>query len=128
MVLPRGGVAVCAFARVRGDGFRAIFRQSNDEANTWSLIEWIRMAMASKVPLIKNFARGIRDKFNDIINSFRYHINSARIEAMNADINRVQARCCGLFDLRYLFLKLRQFYFLRSILFYVKPRRVLQQN
>lgn len=108
--------------------FRAIFQQRDENAATWSLIEWIRMAMASKVPLIKNFARGIRDKFNDIINSFRYHINSARIEAMNADINRVQARCCGLFDLRYLFLKLRQFYFLRSILFYVKPRRVLQQN
>lgn len=108
--------------------FLAIFRQRNEEVAIWSLIEWIRMAAASKVSLIKKFAEGVRDKFNDIVNSLRYHINSARIESMNADINRVQEQCCGLFDLHCLFHKLRQFYFLGSVLLFVTPpRQTLQQ-
>lgn len=108
--------------------FRAIFRQREENAAMLGLIDWIRMATASKVKRLVDFALGIRNKFNEIINSFRYHINSARIESMNAEINRIQARCCGLFDLRYLFLKLRQSYFLRAVPFYVKPIPPHQQN
>jgi len=87
-----------------------------------SLIEWIRMATASKVKRPADFAKGMGNSFNEIINSFRHHINSARIESMNAEISRIQARCCGLFDRRYLLLKWRQSYFLCGVLFYVKPR------
>ena len=108
--------------------FRAIFRQREENAAMLGLIDWIRMATASKVKRLVDFALGIRNKFNEIINSFRYHINSARIESMNAEINRIQARCCGLFDLRYLFLKLRQSYFLRAVSFYVKLIPPHQQN
>ena len=62
---------------------------------------------------IRRFARKISEQFNEVINGIRYHINSARIESANASIKRIQAKACGLFDVRYLFLKLRQIYFLR---------------
>jgi len=41
------------------------------------------------------FAKGIRDKFNEIINRVRYRINPARIESANAVIKRIQAKACG---------------------------------
>ena len=45
--------------------------------------------------------------------STRYKINSAKIEAANAMIKRIQSKACGIFDVVYLFLKLRQIYYLR---------------
>ena len=92
------------------------------------LIDWIRMTTAYNVRRLVDFSMGIRNKFNEIINGFRYHINSASIESMNAEINRLQARCCVNFDLLYLFLKLRQSYFFRAVPFYVKPVPPYQQN
>ena len=53
------------------------------------------------------------EQFNEVMNGIRYRINSAHIESTNAAIKRIQAKACCLFDLRYLFLKLRQVYFLR---------------
>lgn len=69
--------------------------------------------MKSKVSQLKRFARGISEKFNGIINGIRYKINSARIESANAAIKRIQAKACGLFDMEYLFLKMRQVHFMR---------------
>ena len=69
--------------------------------------------MKSKVKILRNFARKISEQFNEVINGIRYKINSARIESANAAIKRIQAKSCGLFDVRYLFLNLRQIYFLR---------------
>ncbi len=48
-----------------------------------------------------------------IINGIRYKINSAKIESANAMIKRIQSNASGIFDVEYLFLKLRQIYYLR---------------
>lgn len=42
----------------------------------------------------------------------RYKINSACIESMKVEIGRIQRRSCGLFDIKYVFLKLRQSFLL----------------
>ena len=67
------------------------------------------------------------EQFNEVINGIRYRINSARIESANAAIKRIQAKACGLFDVRYLFLKLRQVYFLRLQRKHKTPRSYYQQ-
>ena len=93
--------------------FRQVFQTREVNTATLRLILWIRMCMKSKVKTLRKFARKISEQFNEVINGIRYRINSARIESANATIKRIQAKACGLFDVRYLFLKLRQVYFLR---------------
>ncbi len=51
--------------------------------------------------------------FNEVINFFKYRISSGKIEAANAAISRIQSKTCGLFNIPYLFLKLRQGFYLR---------------
>ena len=93
--------------------FRQIFQTRDVNTATLRLILWIKMCMKSKVKILRSFAKRISEQFNEVINGICYRINSARIESANAAIKRIQAKACGLFDVRYLFLKLRQIYFLR---------------
>lgn len=93
--------------------FRQVFQTSDVNTATLRLILWIKMCMKSNVKFLRNFARKISEQFNEVMNGIRYRMNSARIESTNAVIKRIQAKACGLFDVRYLFLKLRQIYFLR---------------
>ncbi len=93
--------------------FRRVFQTDDENTATLRLIIWIKMCMKSKVKQLIHFAKGISTKFNEIINGIRYKINSAKIEATNAMIKRIQSKACGIFDIEYLFLKLRQIYYLR---------------
>ena len=93
--------------------FRQVFQTKEVNTATLRLIPWIKMCMKSNVKILRNFARKISEQFNEVMNGIRYRINSAHIESTNAAIKRIQAKACCLFDLRYLFLKLRQVYFLR---------------
>ena len=43
-----------------------------------------------------------------MLNGIHYNINSASVKSANAGIKRMQSKCCGLFDIDYLFMKLRQ--------------------
>lgn len=90
--------------------FRTIFSHLTEHAAMWQLSQWIGMAVRSGVKQVERFARGIAHRYNEVINSIRYNINSARIESANAAIKRTQSKCCGLFDIEYLFMKLRQMY------------------
>jgi len=65
-------------------------------------------AWGARPPPLICFAKGIRDRSNEIINGVRYGINSARIESVNAAIKRLQAKACGLSGAGHLFLKMRQ--------------------
>ena len=48
--------------------------------------------MKSKVSQLKRFARGISQKFNEIINWIHCRLHSARIESANAAIKRIQSK------------------------------------
>ena len=93
--------------------FREVFRSKDENTATLRLILWIKMCMKSKVSQLKRFARGISEKFNEIINGIRFGLHSARIESANAAIKRIPSKACGLFDEEYLWLKMRQVYFMR---------------
>lgn len=107
--------------------FRQVFQTREENTATLRLILWIKMCMKSKVKILRSFARKISEQFNEVINGIRYRINSARIESANAAIKRIQAKACGLFDVRYLFLKLRQVYFLRLQRMHKTSRAFYQQ-
>ena len=107
--------------------FRQVFQTKEVNTATLRLILWIKMCMNSKVKILRNFARKISEQFNEVINGIRYKINSARIESANAAIKRIQAKACGLFDVRYLFLKLRQVHFLRLQRMHKTSRTFYQQ-
>lgn len=107
--------------------FRQVFQTKEVNTATLRLILWIKMCMRSNVRILNNFARKISEQFNEVINGIRYKINSARIESANAAIKRIQAKACGLFDERYLFLKLRQVHFLRLQRMHKTSRAFYQQ-
>ncbi len=107
--------------------FRQVFQTKEVNTATLRLILWIKMCMISNVRILNNFARKISEQFNEVINGIRYKINSARIESANAAIKRIQAKACGLFDERYLFLKLRQVHFLRLQRMHKTARTFYQQ-
>lgn len=69
-----------------------------------SLISWIKMSVASGIPLLKRFAVGIAKGFNDILNGIRYGINPARIESANAAIKRIMSLSCRLGNASYIFI------------------------
>ncbi len=104
------------------EDFRLVFRAKDENEAVLRLIRWIRMCMESKSARLIRFAKGIRDKFNEVVNGVRCRINSARIESANAAIKRILAKACGLADAEYLFLKLRQIYFLRPQRRFKTPR------
>lgn len=95
--------------------FRTIFTQGSENAAIRELSRWIRLALKSGVSQVKRFALGIAYKFNEVINGIRHKINSGRIESANAGIKRIQSKCCGLFDIEYLFMKMRQIYLAKHV-------------
>ncbi|PNC04649.1 transposase [Akkermansia muciniphila] len=60
---------------------------------------------------LKRFAKSLSKNFNEVVNFLKYRITSGRIEAANASISRIQSKTCGLFNIPYLFLKLRQAFY-----------------
>jgi transposase len=114
-------------AYILKEQFRSIFRCNNEYNALLSLISWVKMSVASGIPLLKRFAIGIADKFNGIMNGIRYGVNSARIESANAAIKRIMSRSCGLGDSHYLFNKLRQAFFLRHPFLRLKLIPICQQ-
>jgi len=58
------------------------------------------MAVVSGVKQVEKFARGIAEKFNEVINGVRYGINSGRIESANTGIQRIRSKCGRTFRYR----------------------------
>ncbi|MEG0837598.1 MAG: transposase, partial [Akkermansia sp.] len=91
--------------------FREIYKAKDVNGGIWRLSEWLRMTRASSIEPLKRFAKGLLKNFNEVINFFKFRISSGKIEAANASISRIQAKTCGLFNIPYLFLKLRQSFY-----------------
>lgn len=105
---------------------REVFRHKNNNAATWSMIHWMRMAIQSKVPAIERFARGLFKALPDILNTIKGGLSSAKIESMNASIERIRRKTCGLTDIPYLFAKLRQRFLLNRQIYRFKLMRGLR--
>ena len=72
------------------------------------LLNWIETALASSVAELKRFANGLLEAKDQILAYCKHRITSAKIEAFNATVARVITRACGVSNLDYLVLKLRQ--------------------
>ena len=69
----------------------------------WAL--WVEESQ--RVPMIR-FARGLWRDREHILSYIRYGITTGPLEALNGSIERILRRACGMRDLEYLYLKIRQ--------------------
>lgn len=72
------------------------------------LERWVDWAIESAVKPIVTFAKSVWKSKENVLNFIDWRITTSRLECLNGMIERIQRRCCGLTDLKYLFLKIRQ--------------------
>ena len=90
------------------DAFKQVWTYTYRKCADKCLSGWIGMAMESGITELKRFANGLVEAKEQILNFCQHRITSARIEAFNTLVSRVIHKACGVSDLDYLFLKLRQ--------------------
>ena len=90
------------------DAFKAVWTYTYRRSADKCLTNWIAMAVESGVRELARFARGLIAAKEQILNFCEHRITSARIEAFNTIVSRVIHKACGVANLDFLFLKLRQ--------------------
>lgn len=90
------------------DAFKTIWTYTYRKCADKRLTGWIQMALESGVAELARFARGLEEAREQILNFCQHRITSARIEAFNTTVSRVMHKACGVANLDFLFLKLRQ--------------------
>jgi transposase len=90
------------------DAFKAVWTYTYRRSADKCLTLWITMALESGVGELARFARGLIAAKEQILNFCEHRITSARIEAFNTIVSRVIHKACGVANLDFLFLKLRQ--------------------
>jgi transposase len=90
------------------DAFKAVWTYTYRKSADKCLTTWIAMALESGVGELARFARGLTEAKEQILNFCQHRITSARIEAFNTIVSRVIHKACGVANLDFLFLKLRQ--------------------
>lgn len=69
---------------------------------------WVELAIDTGISELARFARGLISAKEQIVSFCTHQITSARIESFNAAIQRVIQKSCGISNVDYLWLKLRQ--------------------
>jgi transposase len=69
---------------------------------------WAELAIDAGISELTRFAKGLLSVKEQIVSYCKHRITSARIESFNAAIQRVIQKACGVSNLDYLWLKLRQ--------------------
>jgi transposase len=90
------------------DAFKQVWTYTYRRCAEKRLTGWIAMALASGIAELKAFANGLTEAKEQILNFCQHRITSARIEAFNTIVSRVIHKACGVSNLEFLFLKLRQ--------------------
>lgn len=90
------------------DAFKAVWTYTYRKGADKCLTPWIAMATESGIAELKRFAAGLLGAKEQILNFCQHRITSARIEAFNTIVSRVIHKACGVSNLDFLFLKLRQ--------------------
>ena len=90
------------------DAFKAVWPYTYRRSADKCLTNWIAMALESGVRELGRFAHGLIRAKQQILNFCEHRITSARIEAFNTIVSRVIHKACGVANLDFLFLKLRQ--------------------
>jgi len=72
------------------------------------LSQWVSWAKESAVAAVQRFGRSLWKAKKEVLNYCRHRITTARLEGFNNVVSRIMHRACGMANLDYLFLKLRQ--------------------
>lgn len=90
------------------DYFKQVWTYTYRRCAEKTLLGWIDLAASSGIRELARFAKGLEEAKDHILSFCKHHITSARIEAFNNIVSRVIHKACGVSNLDYLFLKLRQ--------------------
>jgi len=72
------------------------------------LAQWVGWAKDSGVAAVRRFAKSLLKAKDEVLNYCKHRITTAQLEGFNNLISRIIHRACGVTNLDYLFLKLRQ--------------------
>jgi len=97
-----------AVAYILKDGLRKFWDYKHIKAAATYLAKWCRWAAVSGVEALRKFARSLLRAKEEVLNYCKHRITTARLEAFNNTVSRLIHRACGVRDMDYLFLKLRQ--------------------
>lgn len=95
-------------AYVLKDQLKEIWTYTYTASAAKALTRWVEMAVATGIRELGRFAKGLERAKDEILAFCKHRITSAKIEAFNGIVARVVRNACGLSNLDYLFLKLRQ--------------------
>jgi len=97
-----------AVAYILKDGLRKLWDYRYRKAAAKYLAKWCRWAAVSGVEPLRKFGRSLLRAKEEVLNYCKHRITTGRLEGFNNLVSRIIHRACGVRDLDYLFLKLRQ--------------------
>ena len=90
------------------DAFKKLWDYTYRGAAAKYLTKWTNWAAVSGVEALRRFARSLLKAKDEVLNFCRHPITIGPLEAFNNTVSRILHRACGVRNLGYLFLKLRQ--------------------
>jgi transposase len=72
------------------------------------LEQWLEWCDESALTPVLRFAKGLRKVTDEVVNYVRHGITTGPLEGFNNLVSRIIHRACGVRNIDYLFLKLRQ--------------------
>lgn len=97
-----------AVVDVLKDDLRQLWEYCYPRAAGKYLRRWLGWAQESGIAAVKTFGRGLLRAEQEILNFCKHRITTGPLESFNNTASRIIHRACGVQDLDYLFLKLRQ--------------------
>lgn len=97
-----------AAAYILKDALKQLWCYIYPKAASNYLHRWCCQARDTGIAQLKKFAKSLMKAHDEIVAFCHYPITTAKLESFNALVARVVRKTCGVSDLEYLFLKLRQ--------------------
>jgi transposase len=97
-----------ATAHILHESLRKLWDYKHPKAAAKYLAKWCRWAAVSGVEALRKFGRSLLRAKEEVLNYCKHRITTGRLEGFNNLVSRIIHRACGVQDLDYLFLKLRQ--------------------
>lgn len=98
-------LAVCYILK---DAFKKLWDYQRVGPAGKYLTKWVQWTRVSGVEALRDFGRKLLKIKDEILNFCKHSITTGPLEAFNNTVSRIIHRACGVRNLEYLFLKLRQ--------------------
>ena len=97
-----------ATAYILKESLRKLWDYKYSRSAAKYLSKWCGWASVSGVEALRKFGRSLLRAKDEVLNYCKHRITTGRLEGFNNLVSRIVHRACGMQDLDYLFLKLRQ--------------------